>query len=192
MPLKIFCKYCEYNFFFIKITLLYTHTHTHTHTYIYTNFFKYLGGGQGPLGSQCGSATGHKLLINVTKLLSCMTCYCWSKMKKIKIFFFKYIGYHVCKDRIWLESKAGTDSGPRSPKQWIYRVQERKLVWSWAKILDFSVKKLKIRESRVPPIVSFGPPLYTLLFVFFIIHVWTWHSKSFFVILLALSWIFHS
>ena len=24
----------------------------------------------------------NKLLINVTKLLSCMTCYCWSKMKK--------------------------------------------------------------------------------------------------------------
>ena len=122
--------------------------------------------------------------------------------------------YRYCKDQIWLESKNGNGSRPTQPKQWIYRVQERKLVWSWPKILDFSVKRLKIRSWNAA-ISLFGQalevwffffsfcsgPLFLLSFLalytmaffpFFIIHVWTWHSTSFFVIPLALSWIFHS
>ena len=47
----------------------------------------------------------------------------------------------------WIQNGSGYRS--TKPKQWIYRVQERKLVWSWAKILDFSVKRFKIRTWNI-------------------------------------------
>ena len=73
--------------------------------------------------------------------------------------------YRYCKDQIWLESKNGNGSRPTQPKQWIYRVQERKLVWSWPKILDFSVKRLKIRSWNAA-ISLFGQALEVWFFFF--------------------------
>ena len=56
----------------------------------------------------------------------------------------KYIYIYIyCKDQIWLESKIVMDPGPRNPNNKFIECGRESSSESWAKILDFSVKKAR-------------------------------------------------
>ena len=71
-----------------------------------------------------------------------------------------------CKDQIWLESKTGVDPGPRSPNNEFIECRSESQSESWAKILDFSVKLVKLQAQFQQRVSSDMPQCYDFRIVF--------------------------
>ena len=54
------------------------------------------------------------------------------------------ISFLRCKDQIWLGSRIGMDLSPNDPNNEFIECGRESWSESWAKILDFSVKQLKL------------------------------------------------